>query len=674
MTTIGGGVATETSRPETSSSSASALGSALAFVVGFLPWIVYWILVGNASFVVAVSVALALAVAVNIVALARRTPLMVLEVGSAVSFAVFLVLALTLPDTTLERWIQPLGNFGLFAVVVVSVLIGRPFTEQYARQSTPPELWDEPGFVYVCRLLAWVWVGVMAFMTAVAAIPPLVDGSATVRDDSDALSVACYWVLPFVALGLGMLFTTKFPDWFGEAAGGPGQEGTPVPALPVDRATDRRRSGTEAVHLTPDDALADELVTVRVTGFAPGAAVEVGAETVDVAGHRWRSAATFTAAADGVVDLGTDAPTGGDWTGVDPTGPLWAMRFASDDATPDIFLPSTEPAATVITASGGGASLRATLVRRTATPDVVVQEVRAPGVVGRLFAPEGGTGLPGVVLFPGSEGGLDSQGANAALLASHGCAALVAATFAGDGPALDDLEPLLARIPLERFADAIRWLAAQPQVDAHRVSAMAISRGAEGLLAAASRIPDLPLRLVVGVSPSSLTWVGLGPEGSLPGTPAWTLDGEDLPAVETDDAALFAAMARQAVVRRGNARRHGPAVLHMAVAYGPRLDEPDATGAAAIRAEDIGAPLLLVAGGGDEMWPSGEMARRLLARRDRADDVLQDHPGAGHLIRLGCWPTTVTSVGGIALGGDAPGLARAQDRMTAAVVAAVTAP
>ena len=241
-------------------------------------------------------------------------------------------------------------------------------------------------------------------------------------------------------------------------------------------------------------------------------------------------------------------------------------------------------------------------------------------------------------------------------------------------PPLDGLGSELARIPLERFADAITRLASHPRVDGARVSAMAISRGAEGLLAAASRIEGLPLRLVVAVSPSSLTWVGLGDQGSLAGTPAWTLGGEDLPAVPTDDRALFAAMARQAVVRRGSASRHGPALLHMRVAYGPQLDHPDAEGVAAIAAEDIAAPLLLVAGGADEMWPSTTMARRLLDRRDRDDDVLLEHPGAGHLIRLGCWPTTVNEVGGIAMGGDAAGLAAAQADVTARVVAAVTAP
>jgi dienelactone hydrolase len=166
------------------------------------------------------------------------------------------------------------------------------------------------------------------------------------------------------------------------------------------------------------------------------------------------------------------------------------MNFDSKDATPDLFIPPAEPAVTLVVAEAAGKRPHGTRVRRVSAPDVDVQDVRAPGVVGRLFFSPGPAPAAGVVLFPGSEGGLDSQTSNANLLASHGCAALVAATFAGDGPPFDGLPQRLERVPLERFTDAIRWLAGPERVDATRVSAMAISRGSEGLLAAASRVDD----------------------------------------------------------------------------------------------------------------------------------------------------------------------------------------
>ena len=656
------------STQEPTHGAAAALSSAAAFVVGFAPWIVYWVLVGNAPFLTAVLAGLGLAVAINLITLARRQPLMVLDAGTALVFAVFVIMALTLPEDFLERWLQPLGNAGLFAIVLVSIIIGKPFTLQYARKSTPPEQWDEPGFVYICQLLAWVWAGTLAFMTIVSLIPPIVDGDATVRDADDTLSVICYWVLPFIALGLAMIFTSKYPDWFIEASGGEDADRAPSAveppatlAVPVDD------QDAPLVHLDPVDVLADETAGVRVTGAAPGATVTVSAETIDAFGHRWRSTITAEADATGTLDL------------ADPNALIWSMAFDSPDATADLFIPPDGPAMTVVVAEASGKRSHGTLVRRALAPDVDVQEVRAPGVIGRLFLPASAAPTPGVVLFPGSEGGLDSQSSNAALLASHGCTALVAATFAGDGPPYDGLPAQLERVPLERFTDAVRWLAGHEHVDAARVSAMAISRGSEGLLAAASRADDLPLQSIVAVSPSSATWVGLGEQGSLQGIPAWTLGGDDLPAVQTDDRAVLSDIARQAIHRRGRRARFGPALLHLAGGYASKLDGPEVTGAAAIESERITVPLMLVSGGGDGVWPSSEMARRLMERRRRggvaaaAYDQLLPYPGAGHLIRLGCWPTTVTHAGSIDLGGTPEGLAAAQSDLTPRIIAFVTA-
>jgi len=73
------------------------------------------------------------------------------------------------------------------------------------------------------------------------------------------------------------------------------------------------------------------------------------------------------------------------------------------------------------------------------------------------------------------------------------------------------------------------------------------------------------------------------------------------------------------------------------------------------------------------------MARRLLDRRRQAasaassHDQLLTYPDAGHLIRLGCWPTTVTQVGSIDLGGTAAGLAAAQADVTPRIIAFVSA-
>ncbi|HET9565730.1 MAG TPA: hypothetical protein VFP27_14780, partial [Mycobacterium sp.] len=90
------------STQEPTHGAAAALSSAAAFVVGFAPWIVYWVLVGNAPFLTAVLAGLGLAVAINLITLARRQPLMVLDAGTALVFAVFVIMSLTLPEDFLE--------------------------------------------------------------------------------------------------------------------------------------------------------------------------------------------------------------------------------------------------------------------------------------------------------------------------------------------------------------------------------------------------------------------------------------------------------------------------------------------------------------------------------------------------------------------------------------------
>jgi intracellular septation protein A len=107
----------------------------MGFVVGFLPWVVFWVLVGNAPFRIAAGLALALAVAAQLILWWRGAPRRTLDVGNLAVFAVLAVAAFAVPDDVLERWLQPLANAGLLLIALVGVLIGRPFVREYAVDS-----------------------------------------------------------------------------------------------------------------------------------------------------------------------------------------------------------------------------------------------------------------------------------------------------------------------------------------------------------------------------------------------------------------------------------------------------------------------------------------------------------------------------------------------------------
>ena len=54
----------------------------MSYVVGFLPWILYWILVGNVDFRLAMVIVLAVAVATQVIGRLRKQPWRSLEIGS----------------------------------------------------------------------------------------------------------------------------------------------------------------------------------------------------------------------------------------------------------------------------------------------------------------------------------------------------------------------------------------------------------------------------------------------------------------------------------------------------------------------------------------------------------------------------------------------------------------
>jgi hypothetical protein len=184
----------------------------VGILVGFAPWIVYWVLVGNVPFSTAVLVALAIAVLSFVIGRVKRTPGRTLEIGAVGTFLVLTVLTFTLSQSFMERWMQPLSNAGIFLVALTGVLIGKPFVREFAEVGQPPEVVESETFGQITTMLTWIWVAAFAGMTVSSSIPPIVYGKATILDTKTPLSFVCYWVIPFSLLGLAALASKILPD------------------------------------------------------------------------------------------------------------------------------------------------------------------------------------------------------------------------------------------------------------------------------------------------------------------------------------------------------------------------------------------------------------------------------------------------------------------------------
>jgi uncharacterized membrane protein len=172
----------------------------LRLIVGFLPWIIFGGLGSSWP-----SVALILALVVSAIAIARQIFGYPLKILDAVTFAFFVFVAIGLIGfgwTILGTYMTLIVNLTLTAIAWGSLLAGAPFTIQYAREQTPPEVWHTPLFLRINQAVTAVW-GLSFFLSAVISLYRHATG-----DDSFVSRYA--WVL-FSAAALA--FTVYYPDW-----------------------------------------------------------------------------------------------------------------------------------------------------------------------------------------------------------------------------------------------------------------------------------------------------------------------------------------------------------------------------------------------------------------------------------------------------------------------------
>lgn len=183
--------------------SANSGGRTGNLLFAFAPWIIFDVVASPSTWEYAALAALVAAVVLNLPDL-RRGSFKVLEVTGILFFGVMALLALFLDRQDmlwLETYAQVLSS-AVIAAVALGSLAFVPFTEQYARESTPPEVWASPVFRHVNRVLTLVWGGVFV-ATAVLGLVALHTTSG-----ADWLN----WVIPVVLLVLAARFTERYPD------------------------------------------------------------------------------------------------------------------------------------------------------------------------------------------------------------------------------------------------------------------------------------------------------------------------------------------------------------------------------------------------------------------------------------------------------------------------------
>jgi hypothetical protein len=175
---------------------------------GIAPWVLMGVVSGPGRFEEAASSALGLALLTLWVGSRRGVPVHLLEVFTVVYFGVLAVLGLAASDRVidwLELWAGDSSSIALAAFAIGTLLIRKPFTLAYARDTTPREHWGEPLFLRINYMISAVWAGAFLVSALVGAY-----GDAVLRDNDNFWTA---WIVPLAAIIFAGSFTEFYPDY-----------------------------------------------------------------------------------------------------------------------------------------------------------------------------------------------------------------------------------------------------------------------------------------------------------------------------------------------------------------------------------------------------------------------------------------------------------------------------
>ena len=412
----------------------------------------------------------------------------------------------------------------------------------------------------------------------------------------------------------------------------------------------RMHSDVPRLTVSPESALVDRPVRIAVWGVAPYARVIVRARTAFDRTSTLHSSATFIADRRGRVELDRAAPIAGSFRGVDGMGLFWSMRL---DTTTSLrsglahpWAPPTPYAVTLDLIVDTAVVASAVAIRRFIAPGVEMRTIADSGVRAHLFLPAGSAEArhPLVIALTGSEGGYDDL--RAAMLASHGYAALAVAYFGVPGTPAE-----LFEVPVETIERAVEWASRQRGIDAERIGVMGASKGAELALLSASLIPRITA--VVANAATDAVGQGIDRKGQSRATSSWTWRGRPLPFIRQVPPPEFTAQFS----------RHGPPYRLRMLHEASRRDTASLH-QAQIAVERINGPVLMISGDDDQLGPTVEGSDAVVARLAKHSFPHPVHhlryAGAGHQILLPFLPTPPRNSGQFwMMGGTAEGYARA---------------
>lgn len=170
-------------------------------ILGFLPWIIYSIAAGRGERGILHGAIIALVLAFVLGRKNLRKGF-ILDWSTVIFFAFVLVVGVYLQHPFITQHPGLFADGALAVIAIGSLLVGTPFTIQYAREQTAEEYWHSPIFIRVNQVLTLTWGIIFALSAWLSWLLPL----------------NVYTLVHIALLAIAVLMTIRFPGWYRDRA------------------------------------------------------------------------------------------------------------------------------------------------------------------------------------------------------------------------------------------------------------------------------------------------------------------------------------------------------------------------------------------------------------------------------------------------------------------------
>lgn len=175
----------------------------LNLILGFVPWFLYLIISGNnlLQFKIAILAGLIASIVCQIPMLKKG---FILSWGTTLFFLFMTVGVVLLNNSWIIQNADIISNGSLTLIVLISILVGKPFTLQYARELVPAEKWNNRVFIQINYLLSFIWLGMFLLGLCISLF----------RQYNPGYTHWLFDIFSYVPIILGSWISSWFPDWY----------------------------------------------------------------------------------------------------------------------------------------------------------------------------------------------------------------------------------------------------------------------------------------------------------------------------------------------------------------------------------------------------------------------------------------------------------------------------